>query len=187
MTRVLHESESSFRELFENMSDGVAVYMAVGDGEDFVFVGHNKGGERISGLPRSEVIGRSVCEVFPGVEPMGLFEVFRRVWRTGEPEHFPMTQYQDDRIAVWVDNYVYRLPDRKVVAIYRDETQRRQAEEALRNRNEELERFNRAAIGREMDMVELKRQVNALAKELGREPPFNLDFLDRAGRKEGQA
>lgn len=54
---------------------------------------------------------------------------------------------------------------------------RQQAEE-LGQRNEELERFNRAMVGREIDMIELKKTVNALARELGREPPHRLGFLD---------
>jgi PAS domain S-box-containing protein len=54
------------------------------------------------------------------------------------------------------------------------------AEMELRVRNEELERFNQAMIGRELDMVELKQRINALSKELGREPPFNLAFLEQS-------
>jgi len=55
---------------------------------------------------------------------------------------------------------------------------RKSAEAALLQRNEELERFNRAAVDRELDMIDLKRQVNALSRELGRTPPFALDFAD---------
>lgn len=52
------------------------------------------------------------------------------------------------------------------------------AEKELRARNEELERFNQAMIGRELDMVELKQRINELSRELGREPPYDLGFLD---------
>ena len=44
--------------------------------------------------------------------------------------------------------------------------------EALRQRNDELERFNRAVIGRELDMIALKRLVNELSRLLGRAPPY---------------
>ncbi len=53
----------------------------------------------------------------------------------------------------------------------------RQTEE-LRQRNDELVRFNRASIYREMDMIELKKEVNRLSEELGMDPPYSLDFLD---------
>lgn len=53
----------------------------------------------------------------------------------------------------------------------------RQAEELAR-RNAELERFNRATVGRELDMIALKQQVNKLSVQLGQAPPYPLSFLD---------
>ncbi|HZV53296.1 MAG TPA: PAS domain S-box protein [Rhodocyclaceae bacterium] len=58
-----------------------------------------------------------------------------------------------------------------------DITERKSAEDELRARNEELERFNTATMDREFDIIELKKQINALSKELGREPPYPLAFL----------
>jgi PAS domain S-box-containing protein len=56
----------------------------------------------------------------------------------------------------------------------------RQQTEELRQRNEELERFNRASVGRELDMIALKRQINELSARLGEAPPHRLDFLEEA-------
>jgi two-component system sensor histidine kinase/response regulator len=74
---------------------------------------------------------------------------------------------------------------RRHLAYALDISARKQAEAELlrqtgeiRQRNEELERFNRATVGRELDMIELKQRVNALSRELGREPPYPLAFLD---------
>jgi DNA-binding response OmpR family regulator len=36
-----------------------------------------------------------------------------------------------------------------------------------------LEAFNRAAVGRELRMIELKQEINALCRELGREAPYS--------------
>jgi hypothetical protein len=54
---------------------------------------------------------------------------------------------------------------------------RQQAVE-MKNRNDELERINRAMVGRELAMIDLKRHINTLAQELGREPPFDLSFAE---------
>jgi FixJ family two-component response regulator len=48
--------------------------------------------------------------------------------------------------------------------------QERQLEEKL----SELERFNRLTVGRELRMIELKREVNELAQKAGLDPPYEL-------------
>jgi PAS domain S-box-containing protein len=70
-----------------------------------------------------------------------------------------------------------------VLGISRDITARKTAEDELRRNNDELQRFNRATVGRELVMVELKKQVNTLARELGREPPYPLSFLNETTRR----
>jgi GAF domain-containing protein len=58
--------------------------------------------------------------------------------------------------------------------------ERKRVEEELRQKSEELEQFNRLAVGREERMIELKRQINELARQAGQEIPYNLSFADVA-------
>lgn len=69
-----------------------------------------------------------------------------------------------------------------IFGISRDITEQQRAETALRDTIEELERFNRLAVGRELDMVRLKQQVNALSLQLGLPPPYGLNFADAPGK-----
>ncbi|MFC1679941.1 PAS domain S-box protein [Elusimicrobiota bacterium] len=128
----LRESEQRYRELFDNMNSGVAVYEAVGNGRDFVFKDFNRAGERIDKVRRKNLIGKSVRKVFPGVVKFGLFKAFQEVWRTGKPRHYPVAFYKDKRVQGWRDNYVYKLPTGEVVAIYEDVSERIRIEESLR-------------------------------------------------------
>lgn len=47
----------------------------------------------------------------------------------------------------------------------------------LEQANAELRRFNDLAVGREVRMIELKRQVNELACEAGKAPVYDLSFV----------
>jgi PAS domain S-box-containing protein len=148
----LRETQARFASLFDMTPSGIAIYQAVEDGEDFVFVDINPAVERIEGIHREDLIGRCVTECFPGVEEMGLFKVFQRVYRSGQTEHHTDALYRDDKRSGWRDNHVVRLPSGEIVAIYEDITGRKCAEtnlqslnETLRQSNEELEQFAYAA------------------------------------------
>ncbi|MBN1168006.1 MAG: PAS domain S-box protein [Methanospirillaceae archaeon] len=128
----LRKSEERYRGLFSSMSLGVAVYIPVEDGEDFIFTDFNPAAEKIDQLPREAVIDRSVRDVFPRVVDFGLFSVFQRVARTGVPEQFPISLYRDERIEGWRDNFVFRLSSGELVTVYRDSTEQKQAEDRMR-------------------------------------------------------
>lgn len=130
--RKLIESDERFRQFFENVSSGVAVYEARDDGNDFVFSDFNKSAEKIDKIGKNDIIGKSVQECLPGVKKFGLFEVFQRVWKTGQPEHHPVSMYEDERIVGWRNNYVFKLPGGEIVAVYDDVTREKQSEEKLK-------------------------------------------------------
>jgi PAS domain S-box-containing protein len=129
--RAFHESENRYRLLVDTMHDCLAVYRAVDEGRDFVFLEFNAAAEKTEKISRAEVIGHRVTDVFPGVQEFGLFDVFWRVWSTGIAESFPISFYRDNRISGWRDNLVYKLPTGEIVVDYRDETERKQNEEEL--------------------------------------------------------
>ncbi len=142
MDEALAESEARYKGIVENTINGVVVYQVLKNGEEFIVIDFNKGAEKIEKISREDVVGKSVTEVFPGVREFGLLEVFKRVWKTGAAEHFPLSVYKDERIAGWRDNFVYKLPSGEIVAVYTDETERKRSEDALREAHEQLRRFS---------------------------------------------
>ena len=127
----LRHIESRFHELFNNMSSGVAIYEAVENGNDFVFVDFNKAGEKIEKIKRNQIIGKKVTEIFPGVSEFGLLDVLRKVWYSGKPELYPVSYYKDGRIEGWRENYIFKLPSAEIVAVYDDLTKSKRTEDAL--------------------------------------------------------
>jgi PAS domain S-box-containing protein len=166
------EDEERFRMLFETMSSCVAIYKPLADNSDFELVNMNPIGLRYSKISREDLIGRKVTEVFPDVKASGVFGALQRVARTGTPEYLPLRHYKDERIELWVENHIFKLPSGLVVAVFEDISARKKMETALETRMNELERFNKAAVGRELRMIELKKEVNELCRELGKPVPY---------------
>jgi len=128
--KTIIESNNRYAELFAATPAGVVVYEAINDGENFVFKDFNPTAEKIEKKIKQAVVGQKVTEVFPGVKEFGVFEVFQRVWRSGKSEYFPMSFYKDERdTGSWRENWVYKISDREIVAVYRDVTERKKAEE----------------------------------------------------------
>ena len=124
-------NEERYRELYNNINAGVAVYEAVAGGRDFIFRDFNRAGEKIDNCRREDLIGRKLTEMRPDVEQFGLLDVLRKVWQTGVPQHLPITFYDDNRIQGWYENFVYRLSTGEVVAVFENITDRKRSEEDL--------------------------------------------------------
>ena len=68
--------------------------------------------------------------------------------------------------------------EQEIVERKRAEDRLKQTLAELERSNADLERFNRLAVGREVRMIELKRQINDLPQELDREPLSDLSLLE---------
>jgi two-component system cell cycle sensor histidine kinase/response regulator CckA len=134
----LEKSEAHLREVFDNISSGVAVYEPVDDGADFILTNINRAGLALNNSTREEVIGKRIRDFFPLVDELGLFEFFQRVHHTGVPENHPSLIYRDNQLILSVENYICKLPGGEIMAIFEDSTPRAKAEAALASSEERL-------------------------------------------------
>ncbi|MCF7989840.1 MAG: EAL domain-containing protein [Thiohalocapsa sp.] len=129
----LSRSEAHFRELVENMNEGVVVYEAVDNGDDFVVRNMNPAAlHYIGDRPRRQVIGSRLRKLFPAVDSTGLLATMQRVWTTGVPERLPSSHYVGAGLDLWLSSFIYRLSSGRLVGIFRDMTEQRRAERELR-------------------------------------------------------
>jgi PAS domain S-box-containing protein len=175
--QAIKENEARFRGMFDHMSSGVAIYKAVDDGDDFVFLDFNPAAERIEKIARKEVIGRRLTEAFPMAVEIGIFEVFQRVWRTGESEKFPITFYEDGRVKGWRENYIYRLSSGEVIAVYDDRTEQKKAELARELAHDFLQTVidgfpgSIMVINRDYTVALANRTAQEVGKRIGEDTP----------------
>jgi PAS domain S-box-containing protein len=135
----LRESEERYRNLFNTMNEGFALHELIYDAQgrpcDHRFLQVNPAFERLTGLRAADVAGRTVLEVLPGTEPIWI-ERYGRVALTGEPDHF---ESYSQPLGRWYEVYAYCTEPGRFAVVFLDVTERKQAQEALRQRSEELE------------------------------------------------
>ncbi|MHB1429388.1 MAG: PAS domain-containing protein [Rhodocyclaceae bacterium] len=169
--------------VIDNSED--AIYAQDEQGRYLLF---NQAACRFMGKTREQVLGKNDQALFPAAQADMLAATNRRIMATGKPETIEgfFSIAGGERYFVVAKRPLRGHDDRIIgtFGIARDITEQKRGEVALKERNEELERFNRASVGRELDMIALKREVNALARELGRPPPYDLSAIDAASGKD---
>jgi PAS domain S-box-containing protein len=94
------ESEQRYRMLFNGTSEGFALFAivvdAAGQPADYRFLAVNPAYARLAGLQDGALVGRTLREVLPGVEPAQL-ERYRQVALSGAPAYFTTFDAQGHR------------------------------------------------------------------------------------------
>jgi PAS domain S-box-containing protein len=174
-TAELRESEERFRLLVEGIHD-YAIFMLDTEGR---VVTWNAGARRLKGYSSEEIIGKNFSCFYPPENS----EAPKRELSIAVKEGF----FTDESIRVRKDGSRFfasvtisaLLKEngdlRGFVKITRDITERKRAEEELRAANEELREFNQIMVGRELRMIELKKEINDLCAKNGAPPRYEIE------------
>ncbi len=142
----LHESESKYRSLFENMMSGFAYHKVVLDENsqpvDYQFLEVNDAFERLTGLKRDDIIGKNVTEFLPKIKnsEFDWIETYGEVALTGKEIKFD--QYSE-ALGRWFCVSAYSPRKGYFATVLDDITERRLIEEELRMFTVDLEKTNR--------------------------------------------
>lgn len=165
--KVVEESKKRYQLLFENMMDGFAFHKIIidkkGKPEDYIFLQANAKFEEYTGLKNEDIIGKRVKEVIPGIEKAkpNLIKLYGRVALGGKPQKIEIFF---SPLNKWYSISVYSSEKYFFATIFEDITERKQHAEELDNSKKELERMNKAMVGRELKMKELKKEIDKLKK-----------------------
>lgn len=143
----------------------------------------NRAACELTGKSDEEVLGQDDSTLFPPDRAALLGDVHRRV--LAENQTIMTREALDTTIGtrvVLTKNGPLHDESGRLIGVYgiscdvteleRSTALLEQHDRRLEERNQELERFNEAMVGRELDMRGLKQQVNELSMQLGLEPPF---------------
>ena len=183
--QALQRQEQQIQELHQSLAE--VLWLASPDARQVLYV--SPAFEQVYGLPVEDFRrdpGLWLAKVHPDDRAVATLSA-RQLWADGSVD----CQYRICR----PDGEVRWLSDRKklvrdaqgqvtmIAGIAEDITARRIDQDTLRRNSEELTaryaelaRFNRAAVDRELDMIALKREVNALSQARQLPPPYRVDF-----------
>ncbi|HEY8620348.1 MAG TPA: PAS domain S-box protein [Dermatophilaceae bacterium] len=138
----------------------------------------NEATVKVTGVAREELIGTAFSDYF--TEPEKANEGYQRAFAQGSVTDYPLTLRHPDGTLTEVlyNASVYRDAGGKVLGVFaaaRDVTEQKQAQAAIAqqakelDRLAELERFQRLTVGRELKMIELKKEIESLRRFVPRE------------------
>lgn len=178
-----------FRRLVDHSNDGIYVI----DLDTGSVLDVNEAACRQLGYERDELLKLSVADLNEEITSAAAWENHSASLQSAESLVMEFNGRRKDGFTFPVEASLRyaEINDRGyALAIIRDITDRKRAEDAerrqaeeLRERNDELTRFNRLTVGRELRLIELKQQVNDLSVSLGQAKPYPLGFVDVAAQE----
>ncbi len=150
----LQKSEELFRTSVENMLDCFGIYSAMrnqtGEIIDFRIDYVNAAACECHQLTKEKHLGQGLCQILPAYRESGLFDEYCQVVKTGKPlvkESLIYTwMYGKQQLSRAFDIRVTKMED-GLVASWRDVTEKKQAEERLRESQQFIERIAETTPG----------------------------------------
>jgi PAS domain S-box-containing protein len=171
----LKKSEKRYSTLFNAIDEGFCIIEVLfdeqGEPVDYRFLEINPVFERHTGLVDAQ--GKRVRELIPKHDAHW-FEIYGRIALTGEPARF---ENRAEQLGRWYDVYAFRVgrpEDRQVAVLFKDVTERKRAEEALKA----SETLFRTSVETMVDGFAI---FSAVRDEGGTIVDFRYDYINEAG------
>jgi len=159
-------SKDKLKIIFDEAPEAYFISDTKGD-----FIDGNKAAEKLIGYKKEELIRKNMTKV--NLVPLDQIPVIigrlaeHALGRATKPGEIVILNKDGKRISTEVSGNMVKMGGKSVVlGIVRDITEKKKAEEEIRNKNKELEKFNSMAVGRELQMVELKKKITDLEEKL---------------------
>jgi len=157
----LKVSENRYHELFSAMTEGFAVHEIICDEGgrpcDYRFLDVNPAFERMTGLRKEDVVGKTFRQILPGEDTVWI-ERYGPVALSGEPVHF---DNYSSALKKYYEVFSYAPSPGQFATLFMDITDRKHAEEELGRRREDLEDLvRRRTTELEARNTQLKQEIS---------------------------
>lgn len=166
----LRKSEARLRDVLDSMTDGFALL-----DPDFTILDVNEETLRLDGRGRDELVGHTHWAAFPGSEDLPIGETFKRVMRDRAPAAIEHEYRWPDGRSLWIDARAYPTIEGGIAVFWRDITDRKQTEAALRD-TQEQQRL----------MLQLAPALLWSADPAGREITLNQRWTNFTGQSDAE-
>jgi two-component system sporulation sensor kinase A len=165
----IKESEEKYRALINNIP---AIVMNVDQNGKIMFINYT-----LPGFTIEKTIGKTIYDFIPPKYHDNAKKTIKQVFKTGKASIYETIGAGPEGEMRYYSTVVGPIKQEKkvvsVILISSDITEKKKTEEELRrsrevlqSKVEELEKFNKIAIGRELKMVELKKRIGELERQL---------------------
>ena len=162
----LRASEERYHSLFSGMTEGFALHEIIcdenGEPSDYRFLEINPAFERLTGLKREEVVGKTMSQILPDDDPNWV-KIYGEVALTGKSIHF---DNYSPMLKRHYEVYAYCPAPRQFGVLFMDITERKEAEEVLRRHAVELQRLTETLEQRVQTRTEELEKANRTLQEL---------------------
>jgi PAS domain S-box-containing protein len=143
------------------------------------------------GWSTEEVLGQKIQDILqPDSDPKMLAEIMATLTRGQTWSGEFVVQCRDTRRIPLATTNAPLLDEQgqllAIIGIGTDISRRKEDEAIIQQQIRELTQLNNVAVGRELRMIELKQEINALCASAGQPPRYPLDFLQEGEPRNGQ-
>jgi PAS domain S-box-containing protein len=148
------------------------------------FIAANQAFGKACGVKPDDLIGKTDFDIWPNDLANRYLGDDTEVMTTGRRKLIEEPLINKDGATAYIETVKSPVYDEQgsiigCAGIARDITERKKFEAELNDKLQDLKQFKQAAIDRENKMIDLKKEVNDLSRQMGKPGPYDLSFLDK--------